>query len=299
MRAFIYTRRSTEKQDSTHESQEQDCRNWAILNGFIVEEVFRDDCSGSLEVNQREGFLNAINALSQGDVLIMKRRDRLGRDVMVNAIAEKIIQRAGARIITTDLGDVDSIESELVKGIFDQFAQFELKLIQARTKTALALRKQKGLLTGTAPLGLKADTEGLLIDNPEEKLAVKRARVLKEMGLSLGEVMRQLGLEGITCRSGQVPSRSTVSRWIRSEMTGQLISDSEGAEYVNQSVSRPNRQRRSQWSSLVIDKVKSLKESGLSLRKIAEELKRFPEIKTRNGKALSHTQVARILKQSS
>lgn len=290
MRAFIYTRRSTEKQDSTHESQERDCKAWAELNGFTVLNVFRDDCSGSLEVNHRNGFLNAVNALGHGDVLIMKRRDRLGRNVMVNCIAEKIVERAGARVITTDLGDVDSIESELVKGIFDQFAQFELKLIQARTKTALALRKQKGLLTGMAPLGMKANDEGLLVEDEEERLSVERAKALRNMGLSLNEVAKQLALEGVCCRSGHAPSKATVSRWTK----GMTLVQTEDQE-------RPKKQRQkrhSHWSPLIVDKVKSLHNSGLSLRKIAEELKRFPEIRSRTGRPLTHTQVARIIASS-
>ena len=126
LNVYIYTRWSTDKQDSTHESQELDCREWATLNHFEVAGVFSDACSASVEVNDRDGFLHAVNALEQDDVLIIKRRDRLGRNVMVNCIAEKIVERAGARMITTDLGDVDTVESECIKGIFDQFAQFEL-----------------------------------------------------------------------------------------------------------------------------------------------------------------------------
>ena len=212
-RAFIYTRRSTINQDTTHESQERECRGWAERNDYRVAAVYRDDCSGSTPVDQREGFLSVVNQMGSGDVLIIKRRDRLGRDVTVNALAESYIKRLGARVVSIEIGDTDSPEGNLIKGIMDQFAQFELALIRQRTKAALALRRSKGLVTGQAPLGMKADAEGRLVEDAEERRWVDRARTLREEGMILTEVMETLSREGCLVRSGSAPSLSTVSRW--------------------------------------------------------------------------------------
>lgn len=288
MSAYIYTRRSTEKQDTTHESQELECRAWADHNGYEVSGSFHDDCSGSVEVSEREGFLNAVNALQSGDVLIIKRRDRLGRSTTVNAIADQIVERIGARIISIDLGDMTMTpEGALIKGIFDQFAAFELALIKQRSKAALALRKRKGLITGSAPLGMSADDDGKLIPNEGERQAINRARELRAQGLKLRVIALRLSEEGIKARSGQAPSIATLSRWTKGVV-----------ETSSPSPHRINQPKRSRCSMLIKDKILTLRAQGLSIRGITEELKRFPEIVTSKGKPLAHTQVARILKSA-
>ena len=86
-KAYIYTRRSTITQDTTHESQERDCRAWAKHNGYQVAGVSYDDCSGSTPVDQREGFIHIVTQIKHDEVLLIKCRDRLGRDVSVNTVA--------------------------------------------------------------------------------------------------------------------------------------------------------------------------------------------------------------------
>ena len=289
-RAFIYTRRSTINQDTTHESQEWECRGWAERNDYRVAAVYRDDCSGSTPVDQREGFLSVVNQMGSGDVLIIKRRDRLGRDVTVNALAESYIKRLGARVVSIEIGDTDSPEGNLIKGIMDQFAQFELALIRQRTKAALALRRSKGLVTGQAPLGMKADAEGKLVEDAEERRWVDRARSLREEGMILTEVMETLSREGCLVRSGSAPSLSTVSRW---------CAGIESPPRPRETRSPRRRSGSSETASLVREKVLALREAGLSLREIARHLERYPEIRTSRGGTLSHTQVARILKRAS
>lgn len=284
--ALIYTRRSTDKQDNTHESQTIECEAWASLKGYSVRAVFSDDCSGTVPVNERPGFLAAVAELRPGEVLIIKRRDRLGRDAMVNALAESYLHRQGGRIITTEIGEENTAESQLIKGIMDQFAQFELALIRQRTKAALTLRQSKGLLTGQAPLGMMADSDGKLIENPTEREWVSRARALRREQRTLSEIAAHLKAEGCLSRSGNAPSRSTVAYWC----SGIKVDEMRGG--VRQGTGRPP-----SGQSLIDDMIMNLHESGMSVRQIAKHMKRYPEAITSTGKPLAPTQISRIIKR--
>ena len=288
MKAVIYTRRSTDKQDTTHASQEAECRAWAQARGYEVEVVFSDDCSGSVEVITRPAFLEMINCLNTGDVVVIKRRDRLGRDAMINAIAERHIEQLGARLVSTDLGDVDTPEGKLLKGIMDQVAAFELALIKARTKAALKLRKDQGLLTGKAPLGMKADEDGVLHPDEEERSRVERARELRRSGLTIKQMTSRLEEEGVVARSGKAPSWTTVRDWVKG-----IPAPKRQAPPRN-----PNpKQRKDTQSRLVIDAIKAIRAEGHSIRKTAALLaERYPEIKNSKGNSLAPTQIARLLR---
>ena len=122
-KAYIYTRRSTITQDTTHESQERDCRAWAKHNGYQVAGVSYDDCSGSTPVDQREGFIHIVSQIKHDEVLLIKCRDRLGRDVSVNTVAESIINRIGARVVSIELGDTDTRKVKILFSVKILYSQ--------------------------------------------------------------------------------------------------------------------------------------------------------------------------------
>lgn len=52
--------------------------------------------SGSLAIEDRPVLLDAVTALKRGDVLLVAKRDRLGRDVIAVAMIERLIAKRGA-----------------------------------------------------------------------------------------------------------------------------------------------------------------------------------------------------------
>ena len=195
------------------------------------------------------------------------------------------IERQGGRIITTEIGDTDSAEGRLIKGIMDQFAQFELALIRQRTKAALALRKSKGLVTGQPPLGMSVDDLGRLIPNEQESSWITLAQSLRSDGYSLNNIRLYLAAVGCTARSGRSPSTSTVARWCK----GVQVSESRGGK-------RPNVGRKSKLNPLIKDISFQLYNQRYSIRKIAKWIERYPEAVTSNHKSLAPTQIVRIIK---
>ena len=103
--------------------------------------------SGALSLEKSPGMLNAISILKKGDMLVVAKRDRLGRDPLVVAMIESAIARKGARIVSaagegTENNDIPS--SILMRRMIDAFGEYERLIIKARTKSALQAKKSKG-----------------------------------------------------------------------------------------------------------------------------------------------------------
>lgn len=213
---IIYARRSTDRQDLTHDAQEAAGRLWAESRGLEVAGVFCDTCSGSISPLEREGFSAAIETISEGDILWVQRRDRLGRDVVANAFAQKFIEKHGARVVSGDCGDQVGPEAELMANLLDSFAQYERALISMRTRRALARRRAQGLVTtGSAPLGHRANNEGMMEMNEKETANIERVRDWYRAGLPFVDIQERCEAEGIQSRSGATPSTGTLRRWVK------------------------------------------------------------------------------------
>ena len=103
-RAIIYLRVSTDEQAESGlglEAQLAACRAAAGRNGWEIASTFEDAMSGGLPLAKRTVLLDALTALSKGDILLVAKRDRLSRgDMMTTAMIEAAVKRAGARIVS-------------------------------------------------------------------------------------------------------------------------------------------------------------------------------------------------------
>jgi len=94
------------------------------------------------------------------------------------------------------------------------FAEYERAVIRSRTKAALQIKKQRGELTGSAPLGMRAVKRGdvmILAEDPAETAAFARIRELDRSGKSLRQICAVLETEGYKPR-GSRWHPTTVSR---------------------------------------------------------------------------------------
>jgi DNA invertase Pin-like site-specific DNA recombinase len=68
------------------------------------------------------GADQAIVALKRGDVLLVAKRDRLGRDVYEVLGIQRLIARRGARVVSAagEGTDADSPSDVLMRGLIDQ-----------------------------------------------------------------------------------------------------------------------------------------------------------------------------------
>ena len=140
MKVIGYFRVSTDQQAESGlgmDAQRIACEEYARKSGCHLTEVFKDEgLSGSLSLDKRPGMLAAISSLKKGDILVVAKRDRLGRDPLVLAMIEAAISRKEARIVSAagEGTDSDDPSSILMRRMIDAFGEYERLVIKARTK---------------------------------------------------------------------------------------------------------------------------------------------------------------------
>ena len=152
-----YIRVSTEEQSLSVEAQRQALQHWCQVHQAPLRAVYADiGVSGGTPLEKRPGLLQALQALTRDSLLLVVRRDRLARDSLTAALAERFAQHAGAHIVTVSgEGNGDGPEAQLMRTILDAFAQYEKALIVLRTKAGLARKRDQGERIGMLPYGTR------------------------------------------------------------------------------------------------------------------------------------------------
>jgi DNA invertase Pin-like site-specific DNA recombinase len=168
------------------------------------DQVFTDDGHSGAKAD-RPALLAALAALSKGDVLMVAKRDRLGRDPMLMGWVEKEAKKVGARVVSAagEGTENDDPTSILMRRMIDAFAEFERLQIGARTKAALGAKKARGERVGEVPMGWDADTEGRLHANDGEQEALTLIHDLKAKGKTLRAICEELEAQGIRTKKGK------------------------------------------------------------------------------------------------
>ena len=184
-RVFAYCRVSTAEQTTDNQIQE------IAASGFQVDSrrIIAETVSGSVAAMERKGFLTLLNKLESGDVLVVTKLDRLGRNAMdVRATVERLAS-VGVRVHCLALGGADlaSPAGKMTMGVIAAVAEFERDLLIERTQSGLARAKSQGKL-----LGRPRSLDAIQIDRVEQRLAEGEtiAGLAREFGTSRQSIMR-------------------------------------------------------------------------------------------------------------
>lgn len=176
-RTFAYARVSTLDQGPQNQLAE------IAAAGFQVEphRVVTETISGSMSIEQRKGFARLLDKMERGDVLVVTKLDRLGRDAIDVSTTVAKLEEMGIRVHCLALGGVDLTSSagKLTMGVINAVAQFERDLLIERTQSGLARAKAQG-----KPLGRPAALTS-------EQQAQVRGRIAK--GETVSAIARDLG----------------------------------------------------------------------------------------------------------
>ncbi|MBJ9660628.1 recombinase family protein [Burkholderia gladioli] len=145
-RTFAYARVSTTEQTATNQLREIEAAGFAVDKRRVITECI----SGSVSADQRPGFSELLLKMEDGDVLIVTKLDRLGRNAMdVRATVELLADR-GIRIHCLALGGVDltSAAGRMTMQVLNAVAEFERDLLIERTQAGIARAKAKGKSIG-------------------------------------------------------------------------------------------------------------------------------------------------------
>ena len=145
-RTFAYARVSTTGQTTENQIQEIEAAGFHVEPRRIVTETI----SGSTAIAQRRGFSKLMDRLEAGDVLIVTKLDRLGRDAIDVSLTVKALAGMGVRVHCLALGGVDLTSSAgtMTMNVLNAVAQFERDLLIERTQSGLKRAKAEGKTLG-------------------------------------------------------------------------------------------------------------------------------------------------------
>lgn len=202
--ALAYVRVSTVEQaqeGASLDAQEAALVEAAERKGFRVEVVREEGRSGK-SLNGRPALQDALARLDRGDAaaLYAQRLDRLSRSVADFAHLLDRAKRKGWTVAVLD-ADVDTStpSGEFLVNVLASAAQYERRIIGARTRDALAQRRREGVRLGR-PSVLSRDV-------------VARVVALRGTGASLRAIADSLNAEGVpTAHKGAKWHASTVRK---------------------------------------------------------------------------------------
>jgi putative DNA-invertase from lambdoid prophage Rac len=179
-RNFIYARVSTADQNTENQVREIAAAGFAVDKRRIVTE----NISGSVTASERPQFARLLDRLEPGDVLIVTKLDRLGRNAMdVRSTVERLAID-DVRVHCLALGGVDltSAAGKMTMGVLIAVAEFERDLLIERTHAGI----------------VRARAEGTVMGRPPALTAMQQAEVMQR--LAAGESVSQLARDYATTR---------------------------------------------------------------------------------------------------
>lgn len=221
--AVAYLRVSTDEQHLGPEAQRAAVKRWAEVAGARVVAWHVDQgVSGGVALDRRPALIAALGDLAErgAGLLVVAKRDRLARDVVLAAQVEALAARSGARVVSAaGEGEGDDPSALLMRRMVDAFAEFERALIRARTRAALAVKKERGERAGCVPFGRRVGPDGKRLEPDEREAAVVAAALeLRASGLSQRAVARELEAMGCVGRSGRPLGQTQVARILRGRL---------------------------------------------------------------------------------
>jgi putative DNA-invertase from lambdoid prophage Rac len=145
MATFGYGRVSS--RDQSAENQRMEIK----ASGYAVDYWFADEgVSGAVMASQRPQFREMLGKVRKGEVLVVTKIDRLGRDAIDILATVRDLKERGVRVHVTQLGgtDLTSSAGKLLLAMLSAFAEMERDLIVERTQAGLARVKAEGRKLG-------------------------------------------------------------------------------------------------------------------------------------------------------
>lgn len=184
-RPFAYCRVSTADQTAENQVREIEAAGFAVDPKRVITETV----SGSTPALERKGFAKLVDRLESGDVLVVSKLDRLGRNAMdVRSTVERLA-KDGVRVHCLALGGVDltSAAGKMTMGVIAAVAEFERDLLIERTQAGLSRAKAAGKALGRPP-SLSPEQQATILS--KRKAGVSLGVLAKEYGVSRSAIQR-------------------------------------------------------------------------------------------------------------
>jgi len=219
-RTIAYLRVSTDKQADAGvslDAQQDKARAYAALYDLDLVEVIVD-AGESAKTLDRPGLQKALALLKTGkaDALLVTKLDRLTRSVVdLGKLIETYFAPGKAALLSvSEQIDTRSAAGRLVLNILASVSQWERETIAERTRDAMRHKQANGeYIGGAAPYGFQL-VNGELVADAAEQGVIQQARELRDSGLSLAAVAKELDRRGIQARNGKAFAAMQISRMV-------------------------------------------------------------------------------------
>lgn len=189
-RTFLYCRVSTSGQFTENQVQEVKAAGFDVQPSRVIEETI----SGSTTAKERPGFQKLLDRMEAGDVLIVTKLDRLGRNAMDVRQTVEHLAAIGIRVLCLALGGVDltSAAGKMTMQVLGAVAEFERDLLIERTQSGLRRAKAEGKKLGRPEATGTTEAVQRLRAND-----MTQAKVARELNIGIATVKRHWNKAGV------------------------------------------------------------------------------------------------------
>jgi DNA invertase Pin-like site-specific DNA recombinase len=178
-------------------SQVLDLQRDALIEaGVSRKRLYEDRASGKSD--DRPNLEACLKALREGDVLVVWKLDRLGRDLrhLVNTVQDLADRGIGFKVLAGQGADIDTTTAggKLIFAIFAALAEFERELIRERTRAGLTAARARGRIGGRKFALTKAQVR--LAQAAMGKKETRVSDLCEELGVTRVTLYRYVGPEG-------------------------------------------------------------------------------------------------------
>ena len=190
-------------------SQSLDLQRDALREAGVSDDaIYEDQASGERE--DRPGLAAFLKAARQGDVIVVWRLDRLGRNLrhLVNLVQDLNDRDIGIRVLAGQGASIDTTtpSGKLVFALFAALAEFERELIRERTLAGLASARARGRKGGRPHALSKAQVR--LAQAAMAQRDTKVSELCLELGVTKATIYRYVAPDGsLRDRGRQVLAR--------------------------------------------------------------------------------------------
>ena len=216
MRAVAYLRVSTVEQSDSGAglaAQRASIEAEVARRGWVLVDSFTDSAASGKSLVGREALTAALAAVEDGraDILVVAKLDRLSRSLLDFAGLMARAQSKGWNLVALDLGiDLASPAGEFLASVMASAAQWERRIIGARTREAMAAKKAAGVRLGRPRLV------------PDE--VCQQIQRLREEGLTWQRISDRLNEE-------QLPTGQGRGRWYPASARTALVAYERDPDY--------------------------------------------------------------------
>lgn len=168
------------------------------LSEYGCKTIHKETVSG---VKSKRPILDdLLKNIRPGDVLVIWKLDRLGRDLKnLVTIAQDLIERKIGLVSLNDPIDTTSPQGKLTFNLFASLAEFERDVIRARTIAGLDAARLRGR-KGGRPTGLsqEAISKSYAAESLYKENKYSTAEICKQLGIARGTLYNYLKHRGVS-----------------------------------------------------------------------------------------------------